>query len=165
MTMANAIGRGHTWIGGLQYVVELRRTLNRITAKRRKWRRYAALMGDKRSSTTQQRLDGEDLLPPAATRTGVQVRRNATVTCTPHPQGFYVLQHRQICWIVTFVDQQTGKPIGTVAGIAAIRTLKKSQSKEIAKRGGALKTQEDHHALAYSISKCQGNLILELMRE
>ena len=60
-------------------------------------------------------------------------------------------------WLCTFFDQETGRQLGPTR-----RYLDSEVLTEIARRGNALRTQDDVHALNFAISQGRGRLPLLL---
>lgn len=92
---------------------------------------------------------------------GTMRRKEAREADARATVGVYMHYSRDATtWLVTFLDRASGNQIGTVRRFTSPDALP-----EMARRGGALKLQEDHHAMAHAIEKGRGSLLLELTRE
>ena len=83
-----------------------------------------------------------------------RVYMNFFVRGEPHGKSFVQ------SWVVNFLEGDLKTPIGR------IRTFRSEEKiREMAERGGALKSQEDHQAFEYALSHGRGGLYLELTAE
>ena len=82
-----------------------------------------------------------------------EARRQAAMA-----RSVYMAFHRDgAIWIVTFLDRASGNQIGM-----ARRYTSTGPIEEIARRGGALKTQIDHQGLACGFVQGRGSIALHL---